>query len=280
MRRAHPLTYPVARKARERAPKLFARRDCTASSELLFPLYRLGYAQGEPIFHQPPAVSRGPLPFEQLHRVDLSFLLPGALLVQTTRPPMHDVDEGPQKQVERAYTDLEHHTFEAWRPHVDYLARTHARLAPGAQALLREGFRDRRETTFKQKGWGARYDEMNALDGEGWHKYGGRPRSALFLLRQADAWREGVDYLCAFGMDGCTTLVWCYRLARDLEHLLAKPAFVLAELELGRLPERATDLRFCMDWRIDILVHHELEPGTRKPAEPRPAERKAGLALV
>ena len=44
MRRVHTLTYPVARNARERAPKLFARR-CTASSKLLSSL-QLGFGQG------------------------------------------------------------------------------------------------------------------------------------------------------------------------------------------------------------------------------------------
>lgn len=262
MRRVHPLTYPVARKALDCPPKLFARRDCSASSELLFPLFQLGFAQGEPIFQQPPLVPpRGPVPFEQLHKVDLSFLRPGALILQTTRPPIHDRDAGPQKQVERAYTDLEHHTFEVWKLYLEYVARTHVRLAPAIQPLVRDGFQDRRELGFKQKGWGAPYSELNALQGAGWRRYDGERRSALFLLRLEDAWTQGLGYLCAFGMDGCMTLCWCYRLARDLKHLLAKPGFVMAEIELGRMPQRATDLRFCLDWKIEILVQHELQSG-------------------
>lgn len=259
MRRAHPLSYPVARKAQDLAPKLFARRDCTASSELLFPLYQLGFAQGEPIFQQPPAKPlKGPVRFDDLHKVDLSFLRPGALIVQTTRPPKNDLDEGQRRQVERAYTDLEHFTFEAWKPHVEYLARTHVRLGSQVQGLVREGFQDRREMSFKQRGWGAPYYELNALEGRGWHKYEGERRSAVFLLRLEEAWPGGPGYLCAFGMDGCTTLVWCYQLARKFAHLLEKPGFVMAELVLGRLPERATDLRFCLDWKVEILVHQEL----------------------
>lgn len=259
MRRVHPLTYPVARKALERAPKLFARRDCTASSELLYPLYQLGFAQGEPIFQQPSASPpRGPVAFDELFKLDLSFLLPGALILQTTRPPMNDIDEGPRRQVERAYTDLEYYLFEAWKPHVEYLARTHVRLGPQVQPLVRAGFQDRREMGFKQRGWGAPYNELNALEGRGWRKYEGERRTAVFLLRLEEAWPGGPGYLCAFGMDGCTTLVWCYQLARKYPHLLAKPGFVMAELVLGRLPERATDLRFCLDWEIEILVHQEL----------------------
>lgn len=259
MRRAHPLTYPVARKALERAPKLFARRDCQASIELLFRLYELGFVQGEPIFQQPPSrPPKGPVPFDELYKLDLSFLLPGAMIVQTTRPPMNDIDEGPRRQVERAYTDLEYLTFEAWKPFVEYLARTHVRLGPQMQALMPGGFEDRREMSFRQRGWGAPYYELNALEGRGWRKYAGERRSALFLLRLEEAWPGGPGYLCAFGMDGCTTLVWCYQLARKFAHLLEKPGFVLAELVLGRLPERATDLRFCLDWEIEILVQQEL----------------------
>jgi hypothetical protein len=264
----------VARKALERAPKLFARRDCTASSELLFPLYQLGFAQGEPIFQQPPAIPpKGPVPnrvsregLDELYKVDLSFLEPRGMIVQTTRLPMNDIDEGPRRQVERAYTDLEFLLFEAWRPYVEYLARTHVRLGTQTQALVREGFEDRREMSFRQRGWGAPYYELNALEGRGWRKYAGERRSALFLLRLEEAWPGGPSYLCAFGMDGCTTLVWCYQLARKFPHLLEKPGFVLAELVLGRLPERATDLRFCLDWEIEILVQQELPAPNLVPA--------------
>jgi len=281
MRRVHPLSYPVARKARERAPKLFARRDCTASSELLFPLYELGFAQGEPIFQQPPAVPpEEPIPFEKLHKVDLSFLEPGALLLQTTRPPMNDLDEGPRRQIERVFTDVEHFHFEALEPFVGYSSRTHVVLGPAVKDLVRQGSQDRREMSFRQKGWGAPYHRLNALDGKGWHRYGGAPRTALFLLRLDEAWPGGPGYLCAWGIDGCTTLCWCYRLARDpeLKRLLAKPGFVLAELELGELPERATDLRFCLDWKIEILVQHEL--GSAAPAPTKPAPSRAGLVLA
>lgn len=259
MRRAHPLTYALARRAVERTPRIFARRDCTASGELLFPLYQLGFGQGEPIFQQPPVhPPKGPVPVDRLHQVELSFLEPGALILQTTRPPMNDLDEGPRRQVERAYTDLEHVTFEAWKPYVEYLARTHVRLGPQARSQVRAGFQGRREMSFLQRGWGAPYHELNAHDGRGWRKYRGERRSALFLLRLEELWPGGPGYLCAFGMDGCTTLVWCYQLARKLPDLLERPGFVLAELVLGGLPERATDLRFALDWQIEILVQQEL----------------------
>jgi hypothetical protein len=281
MRRVHPLTYPVARKARERAPKLFARRDGSASSELLYPLYELGFAQGEPILQQPPGVPpREPVPFEKLHEVDLSFVEPGALLLQTTRPPKNDTDEGPRRQIERAYTDLEHLLFEAIEPYVEYISRTHLCVGPRVRDLVPQGCLDRREMSFRQKGWGAPYHRLNALDGKGWHKYAGPPRTALFLLRLDEIWPGGPGCLCAWGQDGCTTLCWCYRLARDpqLKRLLAQPGFVMAELELGELPERATDLRFCLDWKIEILVQHELR--SAPPPRPKPAPSRAGLVLA
>jgi len=277
MPRVHPVTYPVARKGKERMPRFFARRDGTASSELFFSLYQLGFAQGEPIFQQPPVdPPQEPVAFEQLYKVDLSFVRRGDLILQTTRPPMNDKDEGPRRQVEPAYTDLEYFTFEAWKPYVEYIARTHVCLGREVQGLVRQGSLDRREMSFRQKGWGAPYNRLNALDGKGWHKYGGAPRTALFLLRLEEAWAKGPGYLCAWGVDGCTTLVWCYRLARDpaLQHLIARPGFVMAELELGSLSERTTDMRFCMDWKIEILVQHELH------SAPQPAPSRAGLVLA
>jgi len=57
MRRVHPLTYPVARKSPGILPKWFARRDGGAMVELFHPLHEQGFAQGEPIFQQPPRSS-------------------------------------------------------------------------------------------------------------------------------------------------------------------------------------------------------------------------------
>jgi hypothetical protein len=187
---------------------------------------------------------------------------------------MNDIDEGPRRKIERVYTDVEQYHFEAWKPYVEYSSRTHICLGPAVRDLVPQGSLDRREMAFRQKGSGAPYLRMNALDGKGWHRYAGPERTALFLLRLEEAWPGGPGYLCAWGVDGCTTLYWCYRLARDLKSLLEKPCFVMAELELGELPKRASDLRFCMDWKLEILVQHELRSAHR------PAVRKAELALV
>lgn len=270
MHRIHPITYQLARHDRARQPKLHQRRDLCAIVEIEAALLDLGYRHGEPIFNEP---SRVQPPAEGLSEMDLSFVEPDDLLVQCMRPPIHDVDAGAKRQIERAYTTLEERHFLCARVYLEYCARTHVRLDPAIHGRIAAGYEDRREMSFRQKGWGAPYDELNALQGRGWRKYCGKRRTALFLMHFAHAWEGGPGYLCAFGMDGCTTAIWAYRLARDFKHLLGTPGFVLAELELGKLPEHVTGLRFCMDWKIEplLVVEHA------SPAAPRNVSPAAAL---
>ena len=61
-------------------------------------------------------------------------------------------------------------------------------------------------------------------------------------------------------MDGTSTLVWAYRLGRDLSHLLEEPGFVLVEMTPDkRIPARPTDLRWACGWKIEVLVRHQGE---------------------
>lgn len=274
MRRIFPVSYQLARHDKNRPLKLPQRRDVLALRELELTLLEIGYQRGEAIFNQAPAGWDPDQPFQ----MDLSGYGPDDLHLQCMRPPINDLQEGHKRKIARANTNLEGYYFDAVRPHIDWSARSHMRLSPSLQPLIRAGFEDRRAMSFRQKGWGAPYSELNAQEGRGWRKFKGGRRTALFLLRLAEAWKGGPGYLCAFGMDGCTTVVWAYRLARDFKHLLAKPGFVLAEIELGEIPPATTDLRFCMDWKIEPLLVHEF--GAAKPAQPdQPAQGPVPVPL-
>ena len=268
MRRIHTLTYLVATHDKKRQPKLHARRDLCAGLELVFALSELGYRYGEPILNQPPR--RGPqkpAPGEPPFPVDLSFVDADDILLQVTRPPFSDIHSGPIRQIALAHTDLELRTFDIWKRYLRVSARNHVLLSPHLHDQVLPGYEPCREMSFKQKGWGAPYSELNDQQGGGWRKVGrGKRRTALFLLRLEHAWPGGPGYVCAFGMDGCTTTVWAYRLARDLKIYLKRPGFVMCELELGRIPDLTTDLRWCLDWKISpVLVHHFDEAPLRSP---------------
>jgi hypothetical protein len=258
MRRVHPLTYQVAQRYSERPLKLHQRRDLVATLELEYALFELGYRHGEHIFNQPPPGGPRKPPEGQTFPVDVSFVEEGDLLLQTMRPPMNDIHAGGKRIIARAYTDLEELLFLALGPFLSYSARTHMRLSSRMRKKLGHGFENRREMSFAQRGWGAAYDTLNDTVGGGWRKFRGSRRTALFLIHLPQAWKGGPGFLCAFGMDGCTTCIFAYRLARDLKHLLLKPGFVVCELELGEMPQGSTDLRWCMDLKIEPILMHEI----------------------
>jgi len=74
-------------------------------------------------------------------------------------------------------------------------------------------------------------------------------------------WDGGPRLLSAFGMDGVSTLIWCYLLRTVHPNLLdlETPRFVMAEMIASPLPEVPPTLSFAKDWRIDILLDHRLK---------------------
>lgn len=250
----HTISYPTARKDLDHALKPFMRRDFCATCDILFPLHQQGYTQGEQIFQpEPPRVR----PRELTH-VDTSFVKRGDKLVMNTRLPMNDEDEGPRKQIKRAYTDLEDLIFEVAKPFILYSSRTQMKLGEQMYPYLRSGYEDRREMKFLQNAVYGPYCELNAKNGKGWHEPEGARRTPLFLLVLDEAWKDGPGLICAFGMDGCATQVWCYLLARKYPHLLKRPGFYVAELEIGAMPEQVTDLRWSKKWKLEFVLEHDL----------------------
>jgi len=270
------MTNLVAQRDSHHPLKLHQRRDLVAVLELEVALLELGFRHGEQIFNQQPMDDPGRPADGTPHSVDLSFVQPGDLLLQTMRPPMDDIHAGNKRIIHRAYTDVEERIFRAFRPFLGYSARTHMRLGERTHQHVRRGYENRRDMAFKVNGWGGSYDELNDMTGGGWRKWRGGRRTALFLLHLPELWPDGPDVMCAFGMDGCTTSIFAYRLARDLKGMLTRKGFFVFELELGRLPEPPTDLRFCMDWKIEPVLEYDLvdeQRGRARPPAPPPTPR-------
>ena len=261
MRRFHPITYPIAPRDSKRPLKLHQRRDLCAGLELASALYELGFGLGHQILSRlPPQEEQIPPRQGEPYHVDITFVRPGDLLLQFTRPPFSDIKNGAKRKVLPVHTDLELILFQVWKRFLAKSARDHMEVVSDLHPGFLPDFVHCREMSFKQQGWGAPYYRVNDQRGSGLRLYRGPRKTALFLLHLQEAWKGGPGYLAAFGMDGCTTLAWAHRLARDFRHLLEKPGFVVAELELGEIPEHPTDLRFCEDWKITPALVHDLTP--------------------
>ena len=257
-------TFALSRHDYDRPLRPFQRRDGLASQLLLGALARLGYAYGEPILNQPPVEPPGDPFNEPLLPLDLSFVRAGDLILQVTRPPIHDLHDDSMKQVERGYTDLEQRLFELWTPHfLAHCSRAQIYLAPEQACLLRQGYHDHGCMVFMQKGDCAPLLRVKREPRLCFRHFSGSNKTAVFVLNLPELWKGGPGYLGAFGMTGVTTMILAYRLAHDLQALLARPGFYVYELECGTVPERATDLRWTLDWKLEPMLVNEFGPGQR-----------------
>lgn len=260
--RIYPFNFFYSRKE-ERDLNVDQRRDLGAVIELLPALQQLGWSYGEPILNTPPpdlrelvrtAARKGleeqDLAIEPLP-MDLAFLRPGDLILQTTRPPLDDQGEGNRKKVQRGYTQLEQILLEVWRPYFHKCARLHVRLQQAFATELAKGFRNRRIMQFRERTL-AEYSSV----GSGRQKEHPKNRTAAFLLRKNEIWPGGPDLIGAFGMDGTVTQGWAFRLAHDFPDLMKEPGFFLVEIEVKKMPERPLDLRWADDWSFEIALAH------------------------
>lgn len=246
--RIHPMTYAVCRKDSKRPLQIHHRRDAAAALEILMSLYDLGYRRGEQIIAQPPLDPKTADPRERL-KVDRSGLRPGDLILQTTRPPLHDANEGAMKQVERVYTDLEDDVFAAWRGVFEHCKRPLVALQAGPCRHMAPGFETRANMNFCQRKKGAPYTYLRSRLGKRREKQAVHDRTAAFFLRVDELWRGGPGLVGAFAMDGIANMVWAWHLGRDFAFLLEKPGFAIVEMTIGEVPERPTDLAWARTWK-------------------------------
>lgn len=256
MRRIHTFSFFNSVRDSNRSLRSFHQRDVSAQMEISWALQPWGYTYGEPLLNRPPAAKeRSADP--PVASVDLSVVRPGDLILTTTRPPLSDPRHGDRKRVDRGYTTLEAALFDVWAHYLEVCARLHVKLAPWLHPLVRPGFEGRRDMVFSERE-GARYRELNALDGAGWQRARREARTAAFLLRLEELWPEGPGFLGIFAMDGTTTFVWAYLLRHGLAALLTEPGFVMVELVGGPIPRRNTDMRWCLDWKVERVIEHRL----------------------
>jgi len=260
----YDFVFPLDPSDKAKLTKLHAVRDASATKQLTSPFSKQGFEYDGPIFNRRPGprLLAGEADDDRepaIVPVDYSFLRSNDLVVQACRPPLDDHHSGTRKRVPRSYTDLELLFLEAWRPYLEYCARDKVCVASAYRPLLRGEYANRREIVFHLNGCGATYRRLNAIDGRGGRSAAVGDRTALFLLRLQEAWPGGPGFVCAFGLDGVSTLVWCYRLGKDLKHLLTKPGFVMAELEVQEIPEHPLTMHWCREWKIETLFTHEFD---------------------
>jgi len=95
---------------------------------------------------------------------------------------------------------------------------------------------------------------------------GGQPRSwtVTYFLRLGALWSGGPDLVCAFGLSGPLTLIWCYLLANHqkcVERLRSVdgPQFLMARLcQDGKIPGDPHFLSFADEWDVKFLIDQEL----------------------
>ncbi|MSR63932.1 MAG: hypothetical protein EXS08_16020 [Planctomycetes bacterium] len=264
----YDFVFPLEPSDKAKLIKLHAVRDASATTQVLPPLLKQGFEYAGPIFNRRPGprLLRGDGDEDRepaIVPVDYSFLRSSDLLVQACRPPMDDHHSGTRKRVPRSYTDLEQILIDGLRPYIEYCARDKVCVASQFRPLLRGDFANRREMEFHLNGCGAAYRRLNAHNGRGPRDADVGNRTALFLLRLEEAWPGGPGYVCAFGLDGLCTYVWSYRLGKDFQHLLARPGFAMAELEVRAVPEYPLTMDWCRDWKIELLFVHEFGSQSR-----------------
>jgi hypothetical protein len=230
-------------------------RDGKSEKQIGAALQRQGYTAGEDLLNFPPQPGQA---WEGLAPVDTSMCRPRDLITTHTRIPISDLEEGTRKQVPRGFTDLEQEIMDEWKPYVPSVSRLLVQLNERLHPKLPEGFENRRRMMIGEARC-APYKKLSRCDGSAPRRYAGEElRTPVFKLRVNRMQKRNVGYLGIWGMDGQTTLIWSCLLRRRHPELLRKPGFVMAELVGGPVPERPFDLRWALDWRVEILIDEPL----------------------
>jgi hypothetical protein len=256
----HALAYPFYYTARKDSnpPNPAWLRDPLASFELTMAVAELGIARpASAIVNMPPPERVKPrrlLDWGELHKVDVRHLRAGDFLLLTTRPPKEDIEEGNRMWVEPGQTDLEYRIFRLVESYLEVCARSHIRVAPFVRNALPQGYEGYGNFSLYQSGCYGRFREMN--EGRGWRVVRDERRGKVpaFLIRVDSLYEGGPGCIIAFSMDALSTAAWCWRLRRDLSHLLLEPGFHFYEMTPSEAPERSTDLTWVESWDLAPVV--------------------------
>lgn len=222
------------------------KRDVDAVYQLVTWMMENGWKHGQPIYNTPPdpgAKENG------LFHVDVSFVRSDDVVLCAGRPEKDQHTSFPRKRIQRAWTDLEQHFFDAWGRFLDFCARDEVTLAPEIRKLLPPGYESRASVGYKQVGcaYKSLYGQRGTLTSD--------VRTGGYLFYLAELWPGGPGAISVFGMDANGTAALCYRLSRDFSKLLERPGFAYLEMTMAPIPPRPTHLGWADEWRIDKLIH-------------------------
>lgn len=234
--------------------RLHALRDGDAFVELATALCEKQYKYGELILNFPLSQDKS---LQQC-------LGPTDVLVLTTRPPLTD-DDFDRKYIKQSGTELEQSILRAVRTYFKVCRRSYVMLSEGMAKKLKHPNRGEIEFYSYAGAYYKRYRKpyTRRRKEHQWEKPVSPTVTAAFLLLTR-LWEDGPSLLNAFGIDGTTTLIWCYLLRTTYAHFLnlEAPRFVMAEMVGSLVPEFPHTLSFAKDWQIDILLDHPLNSET------------------
>jgi hypothetical protein len=187
----------------------------------------------------------------------LPVLGPDDLVVLTTRPPLNDEEDWDRRPILRTDSPLEREILARVRSHFDVCRRSWIRLSRQTAAHLGTAA-DHAEIHFhvyKQSSY-RRFRNPYPNPSRRRNPFltvTGTNATAAFLVSMPLG-PQGPRLLNAFGMDGVTTLVWCYLLRTRYAHLLDGPRVVFAEIDAVALPQRPSTLAFADTWAVRLLL--------------------------
>jgi hypothetical protein len=269
--------------ARDSQP--FQMRDLGALADLQSVLFERGYRPGANFLNYP-YVGIPPAKLEELVQVDVSELGPGSILIQPTRPPMHDrinpTMREYRKEILRSYTILELRLFRVFSEHFHECSRVAIRLGPRT-ADISSAMTDHSVIDLYQHGSAGYKTILNVRTRESRSFEGVQRRpSPAFLIYREEAWPDGPGLLARSAEEvgrppsGTTSSRSANR------ELIGKYAFVMAELTPPRSRNASRSRRPTMtssEWRSSARRRSApTSPGDRLPDDSlvAPAVRKMG----
>jgi hypothetical protein len=242
----HRFAYSMPLRSGEES-KLFKIRDGAAFSEITAPLTKMGHEYGQIIYNAP----FNPKKDTELGREHFKFIAAGDLLVLSTRPPLDDARHGDKRQMLASCSHLEKQVFKECRKHLTICSRSHVQLAKkfgakcekadlvfhqnkSARLKYYKGPKDLRNVNVPKK------DAINVV----------------FFLRTRSIPQYGCGLLAAFGMGGWETLIWNRIIRTRFPEWVNRPAFIVAELDIGTIPARPVTLEFVDQVKARILLEH------------------------
>ncbi len=230
-------------------PRPFKIRDGAAFSEVTAPLVDLGYRYGQLIYNPP----FHPKESARLGREYFRFIKPNDLIVLATRPPIDDLTHGDKKQTLRSCTHLEEQIFIECEKYLAVCARSHVQLSEAIGADFEQA-----DLVFQQHK-GARLRSYRKLVGKHRTKIPkGTDLSFGFFLHTETIPEYGCGLVVSFGMGGWETLVRNRIVRTRFSKWLTKPIFVVAEMTIGKFPQKSATLDFVDQIKPNILLEHPI----------------------